>query len=240
MFPDWLPTRGLEALLAAGRSALPVPTTPAGVLEAAVRMAAARLRGKVVTLRAADRDVPMTVVDLAVSSDTVGLAQGRVGEVLFAARDVAWPDLPLHRLAVECRDVRFAGPLSPRVVVGAVRVRAALSAEAVAGAVAAADPGCRRGSTATRCGCGGGRGRARCGWRPRSTTAGYGCGRWRPGWAGSRWRCPARRSMSRWSCRRACGSRPSRSPAPGSTSRRRRWTGGTGCPGRRWGNWCRC
>ena len=136
VFPDWLPVPGLDVL----RSAFPVPTSPAGVLEAAVRMAASRLRGRVVTVRAADRDVPMTVLDLAVSGNTVGLAQGRVGGVLFAARDVAWPDLPVDRLTVECRDVRFAGPLSPRVVVGAVRVRASLSADAVVAAVSAADP----------------------------------------------------------------------------------------------------
>lgn len=140
MFPDWLPVRGLDALLSAGRSMLPVPTTPAGVLEAAVRLAADRMRGQVVTVRAADRDVPMTVVDLAVSGGTLALAQGRVGEVRFAARDVAWPGLPLERLDVECRDVRFAGPLSTRVVAGAVRARASVAAPVVADAVAAADP----------------------------------------------------------------------------------------------------
>ena len=139
VFGDWSPLRGLDALLSTGRSVLPVPTTPAGVLEAAVRLAADRMRDRRVTVRAADRDVPMTVVDLAVTSDTVGLAQGRVGEVLFSARDVEWPDLPLRRLRVRCRDVRFAGPLSTKVVVGEIRLAARISAEAVAAAVAAAD-----------------------------------------------------------------------------------------------------
>lgn len=120
MIPDWL--------MAAGRTLFPVPTTPAGVLEAAVRVAADRLRGKVVTVQG----VPMTVVDLALSGDTVGLARGRVAQVRFAARDVAWPGLPVAGLRVWADDVRFAGPLSTRVVVGSVRVRAVVAAEAVA------------------------------------------------------------------------------------------------------------
>jgi hypothetical protein len=139
VFPDWSPLRGLDALLSAGRSILPVPTTPAGVLEAAVRVAADRLRDRRVTVRAADRDVSMTVVDLAVSGDTVGLAQGRVGAVLLSARDVGWPGLPLERLEVRCHDVRFAGPLSTKVVVGEIRLAARISSATVAAAVTAAD-----------------------------------------------------------------------------------------------------
>ncbi|GGS55797.1 LmeA family phospholipid-binding protein [Actinokineospora fastidiosa] len=121
MFGDWLP--GIDALLSVGRSA-----TPAGVLESAVRVAADRMRGRVVTVR----DVPMTVVDLAVSTDTVGLAQGRINEVRFAARDVAWPGLPVDALTVCGRDVRFGGPLSTRVVIGSVGLRVSVSAEAIA------------------------------------------------------------------------------------------------------------
>ncbi|MGW5054123.1 LmeA family phospholipid-binding protein [Actinokineospora sp. NPDC004072] len=120
MFGDWLPA--FDALLSAGRRA-----TPAGALETAVRVAAERLRGRVVTVRG----VPMTVTDLAVTTDTAGLLQGRIDEVRFAARDVGWPGLPVARLAVRCHDVRVVGPLSTRVVIGSVRLRVAIPASAL-------------------------------------------------------------------------------------------------------------
>ncbi|MGQ0839067.1 LmeA family phospholipid-binding protein [Actinokineospora sp.] len=128
-FDGWLPVRGLAAVLAAGRMLL--PTTPAGVLEAAVRTAAEVMRGRRVTVRAADYDVPMTVVDLACTGDTVRLAQGRIDSVRFVAREVGWPAVPLAHLAVTCRDLRFAGPLSATVTAGSVRLDVSVTADAV-------------------------------------------------------------------------------------------------------------
>lgn len=137
----WLPVRGLEAVFAAGRALLPsVPTTPAGVLETAVRVAAQRLRGKRVTVRTAEQDVPMTVVDMACTGDTFRLAQGRIDEATFEAKDLGWPPLPLERLVVIARDLRFAGPFSTTVTAGSVQLDVTITAEALLAEIAETRP----------------------------------------------------------------------------------------------------
>jgi hypothetical protein len=136
--------RGLEAVFAAGRALLPsVPTTPAGVLETAVRVAAQRLRGKRVTVRSADQDVPLTVVDMTCTGDTFRLAQGRIDEVCFEATDLAWPPLPLERLVVTARDLRFAGPLSTKVTAGSVQLDVTITAETLLAEIAETRPDLR-------------------------------------------------------------------------------------------------
>lgn len=137
----WLPVRGLEAVFAAGRALLPsVPTTPAGVLETAVRVAAQRLRGKRVTVRTADQEVPMTVVDMACSGDTFRLAQGRIDEATFEARDLGWPPLALERLVVTARDLRFAGPFSTTVTAESVQLDVTITAQTLLAEIAETRP----------------------------------------------------------------------------------------------------
>ncbi|SDC11806.1 LmeA family phospholipid-binding protein [Actinokineospora iranica] len=158
-FDGWFPGRGLDAVLSAGRALFPsalfpsalfssgvfngVPTSPAGVLDAAVRVTADRLQGKRITVRAAGHDVPMNVVDVRSDSDTLRLAQGRVDAVRFVAEDVGWPGVPLSRLVVTWRDLRFAGPMSTAVTAESVRVEVEIAAEVAAALVAAARPGVR-------------------------------------------------------------------------------------------------
>lgn len=140
----WLPVRGLEAVFAAGRALLPsVPTTPAGVLETAVRVAAQRLRGKRVTVRTADQDVPLTVVDMTCTGDTFRLAQGRIDEACFEAEDLAWPPLPLERLVVTARDLRFAGPFSTTVTAESVQLDVTVTAETLLAEIAVSRPDLR-------------------------------------------------------------------------------------------------
>ncbi|HVK19940.1 MAG TPA: LmeA family phospholipid-binding protein [Actinokineospora sp.] len=143
-FDGWLPIRGLEAVLSAGRSLLPsVPMSPAAVVQTAVRVTAQRLRGKRVTVKSDGQDVPLTVVDLDCTGDTLRLAQGRIDAVSFEARDVAWPSLTLDRLLVTARDLRLAGPFSTAVMAESVTLAVSLSAEALRDELAKVRPDLR-------------------------------------------------------------------------------------------------
>ncbi|CRK57440.1 hypothetical protein [Alloactinosynnema sp. L-07] len=143
-FDGWLPMRGLEAVLSAGRSLLPsVPTTPAGVVETAVRVTAQRLRGKRVTVKSGGQEIPLTVVDLDCAGDTLRLAQGRIDAVSFEANDVAWPALTLDRLLVTARDLRLAGPFSTAIMAESVTLAVSLSTEALRAELAKVRPDLR-------------------------------------------------------------------------------------------------
>jgi hypothetical protein len=142
-FDGW-PMRGLDAVFTAGRALLPsLPTTPATVLETAVRMTAQSLRGKRVTMRTQDQDVALTVVDFECVSHSIRLAQGRIDEVRFEAADVAWPALGLARIAVTGRGLRFAGPFSTAVKAESVHVEVDIAAETLRAELAAVRPDLR-------------------------------------------------------------------------------------------------
>jgi hypothetical protein len=135
------PWRDLENLLAAGKALLPgLPGSPAAMVQVALRVAAARVVGRRVTMRVGTSEVALTLVEIDTELDTVGLALGQVPHVRIVAEDVTWPDAPLTRLAVLCSDVRFQSLPVPSVVAGSVELEITVSASVVRAKVAELRP----------------------------------------------------------------------------------------------------
>ncbi|WP_116042583.1 hypothetical protein [Amycolatopsis palatopharyngis] len=143
-FGSWLPWRELEGLFTAGRTLLPsMPTSPSGVLQTAIRTVGDRLVGNRLTVRAADTDLRMTLVELDCRISSVGIGQADVGDLRLVVEDVESTEgghIPVRRAVIVCRDLRVRSIPVPTLATQAIELTITVGGDVVRDLVTQARP----------------------------------------------------------------------------------------------------
>jgi hypothetical protein len=136
---------GLWESLAGGLSLPGVPSLPTAtpfsplkpLLDRFVGLVRSRLVGRRITVRLASAELRLTLTDLDVPLDAIGMPSGQLDDVRAAARDVEWgDDLTFERVTATLRNTHVRAGTRPTLVSAPVDLTLTLSSDVVAGLVA--------------------------------------------------------------------------------------------------------
>jgi hypothetical protein len=123
-----------------GVSALPTvtPFSPLKpLLDRLVGLVRSRLVGRRITIRLANAQLRLTLTELDVRLDAIGMPSGQLDDVRAAARDVEWADdLTFERASATLRNTHVRPGIRPTLVSAPVDLTLTLSSDVVAGLVA--------------------------------------------------------------------------------------------------------